>query len=151
MLSRILSCKPKKLSPGQKFFLQIGWKVDGSVLVLRPSQIGEIYFCSAEETVFCPTYKSQSITEPQDGRGIKLVAKPFKVFSGLQSLLSPSKSSQAFNFNPLSSKAPRSIFCVAEEVKCQSNGAKCFTAVLKQTSVLPFFCNCIGAKHSVAN
>ena len=94
MLSRTLSCKPKKLSPGQK----IGWKVDGSVLVLRPSQIGEIYFCSAEVTVFCPTYKSQGITEPQGGRGIKLVAnKPFKVFSGLQ-LQSPFFQSPKVNF-----------------------------------------------------
>ena len=67
------------------------------MLVLRLSQIGEIYFCSAEETVFCPTYKSQGITEPQGGRGIKLVAKPFKVFSGLQ-LQSPFFQSPKVNF-----------------------------------------------------
>ena len=65
------------------------------MLVLRPSQIGEIYFCSAEETVFCPTYKSQGITEPHR---IKLVAnKPFKVFSGLQ-LQSPFFQSPKVNF-----------------------------------------------------
>ena len=99
MLSRTLSCKPKKLSPGQKLFLQIGWKVDGSVLVLRHSQIGEIYFCSAEETetVLPDLQVAGHYRATQDGRRIKLVAKPFKVFSGLQ-LQSPFFQSPKVNF-----------------------------------------------------
>ena len=99
MLSRTLSCKPKKLSPGQNLFfanrLKSRWQCACAEAF---SNWRDLFLFSGRNCVLPDLQVAGHYRATQDGRRIKLVAnKPFKVFSGLQ-LQSPFFQSPKVNF-----------------------------------------------------
>ena len=98
MLSRTLSCKPKKIIPRSKTFfanrLKSRWQCACAEAF---SNWRDLFLFSGRNRVLPDLQVAGHYRATQDGRRIKLVAKPFKVFSGLQ-LQSPFFQSPKVNF-----------------------------------------------------